>query len=146
MTQPGVRSTAVSATGQSIGDLVSLAARDVSQLVRCELDLAKIELRSDARRLGMGSALLGVAGFVACLVLVLLCFALAYGFIALGIWAWAAFLIVAGTCLVLAGLAVLIGLITVRRLSALRQTRTTVSADMALLRRHDGAGTTTGSA
>ena len=50
-----------------------------------------------------------MAAFVGCLVLVLLCFAFAYGLIALGIWPWAAFLIVAGTCVLLAALAVLIG-------------------------------------
>ena len=46
--------------------------------------------------------------FAACLLLVLLCFAFAYGLVALGIWEWAAFLIVAGTCLVLVAIARLI--------------------------------------
>jgi len=90
----------------SVGDLVALALSDVSQLVKCELDLAKLELKADARRLGIGGALIGVAAFVGCLVLMVLSFAFAYGLIALGIWAWAAFLIVAGTYIVLAGLAV----------------------------------------
>ena len=82
---------------QSLGDLVALAAKDVSQLIRYEIDLAKTELKGDARRVGMAAAAIGLAAFVACLVLVLLSFALAYGLIALGIWAWAAFLIVSGT-------------------------------------------------
>ena len=82
---------------QSLGDLVALAAKDVSQLIRYEIDLAKTELRGDAQRVGMAVAAIGLAAFVACLVLVLLSFAFAYGLIALGIWAWAAFLIVAGT-------------------------------------------------
>jgi uncharacterized membrane protein YqjE len=124
---------------QSLGSLVSLAVRDLTQLVRCELDLAKLELKGDVRRLGVGGALLGVAAFVSCLVLVLLCIALAYGLITLGIWRWAAFLIVAGACVLLAGVAVLIGFVKVRKLSGLRKTRRTVQEDLALIRRDDKA-------
>jgi Putative Actinobacterial Holin-X, holin superfamily III len=81
---------------QSLGDLVALAAKDVSQLIRYEIDLAKTELRDDVQRIGLAGALGVVAAFVACLVLVLLSIALAFGLVALGIWDWAAFLIVAG--------------------------------------------------
>ncbi len=49
--------------------------------------------------------LLAIARFAACLVLMLLCFAFAFGLYALGIWLWASFLIVAGTCVLLIGLA-----------------------------------------
>jgi uncharacterized membrane protein YqjE len=130
--------TKPSAAQQSLGDLVALAVSDISQLVRYEVDLAKVELKADARRIGIGGALIGVAAFVGCLVLMLLCFAYAYGLIAAGIWAWAAFLIVAGTCVLLAGLAVGIGFLTIRRLTGLRRTRGTIAKDLALLRR-DGA-------
>jgi uncharacterized membrane protein YqjE len=122
---------------QSLGDLVALAAKDVSQLVRYEIDLAKTELRGDVRRIGLAGALGGVAAFVGCLVLVLLCIAFAYGLITLGIWNWAAFLIVAGTCVLLAGAAVGIALLKLRHLSGLRQTRKTVTEGLGLLR-HDG--------
>jgi len=44
---------------------------------------------------------------------------------------------VAGTCVLAAGLAVLIGIATVRRLSGLRRTRRTVHDDLALIRRED---------
>lgn len=124
---------------QSLGDLVSLAVSDITQLVKFEVDLAKIELKQDARRLGIGGVLLGMAAFVGCLVLMLLCFAFAYGLMALGIWGWASFLIVAGTCVLLAGLAVGIGLLKFRKLSGLRKTRSTVSDDLAMIRREDGA-------
>ena len=90
---------------QSLGDLVSLAAKDVSQLIRYEIDLAKTELKDDAQRVGMAVAAIALAAFVACLVLVLLSFAFAYGLIARGIWAWAAFLIVSGIYILLAGVA-----------------------------------------
>ena len=49
---------------QSLGDLVALAAKDVSQLVRYEIDLAKTELKGDVKRVGLAAALAGVAGFV----------------------------------------------------------------------------------
>jgi uncharacterized membrane protein YqjE len=91
------------------------------------------------RRLGTGGALLGIAAFVGCLVLMLLCFAFAYGLVAAGIWEWAAFLIVAGTCVLLAAVAVLIAYSRVRKLTGLRQTRQTVQDDIALIRRDDSA-------
>jgi uncharacterized membrane protein YqjE len=121
----------------SIGDLVSQAIQDVTQLVRCELALAKLELRKDARRLGLAAALLAIAAFAGCLILVMLCWALAYGLVALGIYPWAAFLIVAGLLLLLASLAILIVVIKVRGVSGLRKTRQTVQQDLALLRRDE---------
>ena len=92
--------------GESLGELVSLAVKDVSQLIKWEIDLAKLELRDDVKRIGISGAMLGVAGFIGCLVLVLLSFAAAFGLVAAGIPTWAAFLIVAGVYLLVAGLAV----------------------------------------
>ena len=123
----------------SIGDLVAQAIRDVTQLVRCELALAKLELRDDAKRLGLAAALLGITAFTCCLIVVLLSFAFAYGLVTLGIWIWAAFLIVAGVWLLLAALAVLIVIVRVRGISGLRKTRQTVQEDLAMLKRDDDA-------
>jgi uncharacterized membrane protein YqjE len=122
---------------QSRGDLVARAAKDVSQLIRYEIDLAKTELKGDARRVAMAAAGIGLAAFVGCLVLVLVCFAFAYGLITLGIWDWAAFLIVAGTCVLLAGAGVGVALLKLRKLSGLRKTRKTVTEGLGMLR-HDG--------
>jgi|SRR5215469_8742751 len=135
MAEPAVRRTSASGTDQSIGDLVSVAARDISQLVRYELDLAKIELKSDVKRVAIGGALLGIGGFVACLVLVLLCFAWALGLWALGIWLWASFLIAAGTCVVVTGLAALIGISMVRRMNGMSKTRRSLAESMSMMRR-----------
>jgi hypothetical protein len=129
------RETPEPADEQSLGDLVALAAKDISQLVRYEIDLAKTELRGDMKRVGLAGALGGVAAFVGCLVLVLCSFALAYGLITLGIWNWAAFLIVAGLYVLVAGVAVLIAGLKVRRLSGLRQTRKSVTEGLGMLRR-----------
>jgi hypothetical protein len=131
---------------ESLGDLVALAVSDISQLVRYELDLAKLELKADARRLGIGAVLFGFAAFAGGLVLMVLSFAYAYGLVAAGApgGAWGAFLIVAGTYVLLAGLAVLIGVTRFKGLTGLRKTRSTVSGDLALIRRDD-ADSVTGS-
>ena len=121
--------------GQSLGDLVALAARDVSQLIRYEIDLAKSELKDDVQRIGLAGALGGVAAFVACLVLVLLSIALAFGLIALGIWPWAAFLIVSGAYILFAVLVLGIAYLKLRRLSGLKKTRETVSEGLGILGR-----------
>jgi uncharacterized membrane protein YqjE len=122
---------------RSLGDLVALAAKDVSQLIRYEIDLAKTELRADMRRLGLAGALGGFSFFFGCLVLVFLGFAYAFGLIAAGVWAWAAFLIVAGTCVVIAAAAVGIAYLRVKKISGLRLTRETVTQDLGMLRRDD---------
>jgi uncharacterized membrane protein YqjE len=133
MAEPAVPGTSADGAA-SVGDLVSLAVRDVTRLVRCELELARLELRSDARRLFMSVALTGVAGFAGILVMFMLSYALAFGLITLGIWNWAAFLIVAGAYVVLGALAMLIVYVTLRRITGLRQTRDTVQEDLAVLR------------
>ena len=133
MAEPAVPGTSADGAA-SVGDLVSLAVRDVTRLVRCELELARLELRSDARRLFMSVALTGVAGFAGILVMFMLSYALAFGLITLGIWNWAAFLIVAGAYVVLGALAMLVVYVTLRRITGLRQTRDTVQEDLALLR------------
>jgi hypothetical protein len=119
---------------QSLGDLVASALKDVSSLLRYEISLAKSELKMDVRRIGIVAALAVVGLFVLCLLVVLLCFAFAFGLVALGIWEWAAFLIVAGTCLLLIGLAGLIAWIVIRRVTGMKMTRKTVMDDIGMLR------------
>jgi hypothetical protein len=119
--------------GQSLGDLVALAAKDVSQLIRYEIDLAKSELMDDVQRIGLAGALGVVAAFVACLVLVLLSIALAFGLVALGIWDWAAFLIVAGVYVLFAVLMLGIAYLKLRRISGLSKTRKTVTEGLGML-------------
>jgi hypothetical protein len=123
--------------GQSLGDLVALAAKDVSQLIRYEIDLAKTELKGDVRRIGLAGAMGGVAAFVACLVLVLLSIALAFGLVALGIYPWAAFLIVSGAYVLFTALVLGIAYLKLRRLSGLKKTRKTVTEGLGILRHDD---------
>ena len=131
-----VRSEAPEPAGgePSLGDLVALAARDVSQLIRYEIDLAKTELKGDVQRVGMAAVLIGMAGVTGCLVLVMLSWALGYGLITLGVWTWAAFLIVAGVWALVGALAVGIAYLRVRHMSGLRKTRETVSEGIGMLR------------
>jgi hypothetical protein len=122
---------------QSLGDLVALAAKDISQLIRGEISLAKIELRGDLKRVAVAVVLLAMSAFVGCLMLVLLCFAFAYGLMTLGIWSWASFLIVAGVCLLLIGLAALVAILRVRGVTGLRTTRASVQETITVLRGSD---------
>jgi uncharacterized membrane protein YqjE len=139
MAEPAVSQSPADGAEASVGDLATQAVRDVTRLIRCELDLAKLELRTDARRLATSVVLVGMAFFSASIILVLISFGLVYGLIRLGIWPWAAFLIVAGVYALLAGLAVLIAYLLMRRIGPLRRTRDTVRDDLAVLRQDEGA-------
>jgi len=120
---------------KSLGELVADASSSVSRLVRTELELAKLELKGDAKKAALGSVLFGVAGVIACLVVILLSIALAYGLVALGIWHWAAFLIVAGLYTLLGAVLVLIGYLRMQKIGGLQRTRKTAKDDLAMLKR-----------
>jgi uncharacterized membrane protein YqjE len=139
MAEPGTARPA-EVDDRSVGDLVSEAISDLTRLVRFETDLAKVELRADLRRLGISTALLAIAAFTGFLMLVMLCFALAYGLQALGIWAWASYLLVTAALILLAGLCAGIIVLKVRRMTKLRKTRESVQGSLALLRRDDHSG------
>ena len=122
---------------QSLGDLVALAAKDVSQLLRYEIDLAKREIKGDAQRAAVSGALFGFCAFAGCLIAVVLCFAEAYGLYAAGAPGGlsGAFLWTALTVAVLAAVAGLAARVLLRKFSGMRKTRKTVSDDLAMLRR-----------
>ena len=141
MAEPAVRRTSASGTDQSIGDLVSVAARDISQLVRYEMDLAKIELKNDVKRGAISGALAGMAAFAACLMLVVLCFAYAYGLqAAFGIAIWQAFLCVFGTLVLLAVVALVAARVLLRKMTGLSKTRRGIAEGLSILRRGRAAG------
>lgn len=125
---------------KSIGELVKIATVNVSQLVKSEIELAKLELKDDAKRAALGSTLFAVAGVAGGIVVILLSIAFALGLITLGIWDWAAFLIVAGVYVVLAGVLILIGLWRMKRMTGVSRTRRTVKDDIAMLRRNGADG------
>jgi uncharacterized membrane protein YqjE len=125
---------------RSVGDLVSEAVSDITQLVKYQTDLAKQELLADVRRIGVSAGLGATIVVTSFLMLVMLCFALAYGLQTLGVWDWASFLIVTGVLIVLAAAFAGIIYLKVRRLDRLRKTRESVQGDIALLRRDEQAG------
>jgi Putative Actinobacterial Holin-X, holin superfamily III len=131
---------------QTIGELVALAAKDVSSLVRYEISLAKSELTMDTRRIGIAAGLVIVSLFVGCLVLILLSFSLVYGLVAAGIWGgtWFAFLVVALTNVALIAIAALIAYGRIRKVSGMRMTRKTVMDDLGMLRRSEPSPNGTG--
>jgi uncharacterized membrane protein len=126
---------------QSLGDLVAGAAKDVSQLIRYEISLAKSEFKMDARRIAIAGVLAVIGLFVGCLLIVLLCFAYAYGLAAIGVpgGLWGAFLFVALTCFVLIVVAVLIAVFFIRKVTGMKMTRKTVIDDLGMLHRGESS-------
>ena len=120
--QPAPSSNGKHAAEPSLGQLVSDASTHMSTLLRSEIELAKLELRSTVKNAGTGAGLFAAAAAI-------LVFSLTFGFIALaeglaaaGLWRWAAFLIVFGLQLVAVGLCVWLGVKKVRRVKAPEQT------------------------
>lgn len=101
---------------QTLGGLVATAFMDVTTLVRGTIELAKSELRADARRAVVGGALLGAVAFLGIFVLIMLSIAAAYGLVALGLAPGWAFLIMAGVYLLVALILALIGTRMLRRI------------------------------
>jgi hypothetical protein len=60
----------------SIGELISDVSRDLSTLMRQELELAKAEVKTEATRAGKAAGMLGGAGFAGYLVVLFLSLAL----------------------------------------------------------------------
>ncbi|MFF1632623.1 phage holin family protein [Leifsonia sp. NPDC058248] len=65
------------AASTSLGDLLGEVTRDLSTLIRQEIELAKAELKQSATRAGKGAGLLGGAGYAGLMVLF---------FLSVGLW------------------------------------------------------------
>lgn len=135
---PGPARPLTSADEPSIGSLVKDASEQLSTLVRGEIELAKVEVGSSVKNVGLGVGL-----FVGTLVLVV--FASVFGFIALaeglvaaGLWRWLSYLIVFGFLILVAALFAVVGLRFVKRASAPKRTIATTKDTVAVLR-HPGA-------
>jgi Putative Actinobacterial Holin-X, holin superfamily III len=62
--------------GTSVGQLIGEVTKDLSTLMRQELDLAKAELKVEAKKAGQGAGMFGAAGFAGYMVLLFLSIAL----------------------------------------------------------------------
>ena len=65
--------------GTSVGELMGEVAKDLSTLMRQELELAKVEVKAEATKAATGAGLFGAAGFAGYMVLLFLSFALWWG-------------------------------------------------------------------
>jgi hypothetical protein len=103
-----------SADGASTGELVAQASRQISDLVRQELTLAKTELVDKGKHFGLGTGLFGGAGVFAVYGGAVL---LAAAVAALSlVWpVWFAALVIGVALLVIAGLLAIIGRTQLRR-------------------------------
>ena len=104
----------------TIGRLVSDASRDISSLLRKEIELAKSELKVSVRAGGTGLALFAAAAFIVVLAIIMLSVAIAYfiNWNGQGLSLHWAFLIVFGFYLLLAALLAYIGIRKVKQVRA----------------------------
>ncbi len=108
----------------TIGQLVADASRDISTLVKKEIELAKTELKVSVKFGGIGVAFFVVAGFVAMLAVILLSLAFVYliHWNGEGLALHWAYLIVTGAYLLVAALFVLLGIKKVKKVRAPERT------------------------
>lgn len=122
---------------QSLGDLVSRALKDVSQLVHYEIALATKEFKVDLRRAVFGAVFVGMVLIVAYPLLLMLLFAEAYALLAVGApgGRWGAFLWAALTVAVVALIAAVAGFAFFKKITGMKLTRKTVADDIGMLKR-----------
>ncbi|TQM72112.1 putative superfamily III holin-X [Actinomadura hallensis] len=120
---------------KSVGALVAMASKNISNLIRAEMDLAKMELKADAKKAAISSVMFTIAAVMGGLVVIMLSIALAYGMVALGLPHWLAFLLVAVLYALLAVLLMYIAKRLIQRIEGAKRTRRTLKDDIATLRR-----------
>jgi hypothetical protein len=119
---------------ESLGALIATASRDLSALVRGEIELAKTEVRQEVMTGVKGGAMFGAAAFLSLLAVVLLSIAFAQGLIELGVVPWLAYLIVTIVYLLVAGVLVLVGKRAVSRVGPPERTIRTSKETAAFLK------------
>ena len=102
----------------TLGKLFADASRDLSALVRSEIQLAKSELRVSLKAGGTGLGLFAGAGFLVVLAIIMFSVALAYFISMTGLHLAWCFLIVFALYLILAGVLALIGVRKVKKVRA----------------------------
>jgi uncharacterized membrane protein YqjE len=120
----------------SLGALVAEASASMSTILRGEIELAKLELKSSVKNAGVGAGLFAAAGVLLVFSLTFGLIALAEGFIAMGLYRWLGYLIVFVLLLLIIGLCVFIGVKKVKRVRAPRQTIDTGRDTVAYLKSH----------
>lgn len=124
------------AAASSVGELLSEVSRDISTLMRQEVDLAKAELKESASRAGKGAGLFGGAGVAGTLALVFVSVALWWALGYLMGNAWSA-LIVAVIWGVVALVLALIGKREIESVSGMPKTVDTLKEIPETLKRNE---------
>lgn len=135
MSSPAGPDPAASPTDPPIGALFSAASEHMSTLVRGEIELAKAEITTSAKRGGIGVGLFGAAGVLLLFSVTFLFVALAEGLVALGLARWLSYLIVWALFVILAGLLALIGVRLLKKVKAPARTIETLKDSKELLAR-----------
>jgi hypothetical protein len=79
--------------GTSVGQLIGEVTKDLSVLMRQELELAKVELKAEAKKAGQGAGAFGAAGFAGYMVLMFLSIALWWALAHLVGHSWSALIV-----------------------------------------------------
>lgn len=106
----------------TIGELVADISRDFSTLIRSEIQLAKSEISFSVKAGGVGAGLLAVAGFFGLMIVILLSIAFAYFLTMTGLHPAWCFLIVAGVYLLIALIAIGVGIKLLKKVRAPQRT------------------------
>jgi hypothetical protein len=126
----------------SLGELVSTATRDLSTLIRTEVQLAKVEIKREVTAAGKGAGLFGGAGFAGLFALIFLSIAAAYGISWLGIGLGWGFFIVGMLYLVAAAVLAFTGKKSIEKVGPPEKTIETVKDDIAWAKNPTQAPTT----
>ena len=82
-------------TQQSVGELIGEVSRDLSTLMRQELELAKAEIKTEVAKTGKAAGMFGGAGFAGYMVLLFLSISLWWGLENVMDAGWAALIVAA---------------------------------------------------
>ncbi|WUH99244.1 phage holin family protein [Spirillospora sp. NBC_00431] len=126
---------------KSLGDLATTALSEMSDIIRLEMELARVELKADAKKAAVSSVMFTIAAVMGGIVVILLSISFAYGLIGLGLWRWLAFLIVALVYVVLAGALMLVAKRFIKKIEGAKRTRKSLKSDLSKLRRRGDSDT-----
>jgi uncharacterized membrane protein YqjE len=128
---------------RSIGTIIKDLTADLSNLMRSEIALLKLELKESAAKLGTGGVLLAAAAFLGLVGIAFMFVTLTLGLVALGVPAWISALIV--TVLLFIGAVILalmgkkklatVNLVPTESIDHIRTDIDTLKADVARVRR-----------
>jgi hypothetical protein len=115
----------------SLGELVATATRDLSSLMRQEVELAKVEIKRDVTAAGKGAGMFGGAGLAALLGLLFISVSAAFGLAHFDVPLGCSFFAVGALYLVVAGVLALTGKRSLSKMGPPTKTIETLKDDAA---------------